>query len=133
MNEHRLRDGERQGMTILLVDDDPEIRLIAGILLRSAGHEVVDADSAASAAARLHEQHTDLVLMDVMLGEEDGVTVAAGLLRGLAEPPTLVFLTGATRAEQIARMTAAGAAGIVHKPFDPETFVRMVEQYASGA
>jgi CheY-like chemotaxis protein len=39
-------------MRILLVDDDPEIRLLAGHLLRGAGHEVIDAADAESRVAR---------------------------------------------------------------------------------
>lgn len=105
-------------MNLLLVDDDPEIRLVAGLVLRGAGHVVAEAASAEEAAERLADGTFDVVLLDVMLGEDDGVELAISLLSG-EYPPTLVFLTGATRADQQARMAAAGPAGILHKPFDP--------------
>lgn len=107
-------------MNLLLVDDDPEIRLVAGLVLRGAGHVVTEAASAAEAEVRLTGGTFDAVLLDVMLGEDDGVDLALRLLTG-PDAPRLVFLTGATRADQQARMATAGPAGILHKPFDPAT------------
>lgn len=105
-------------MNLLLVDDDPEIRLVAALVLRGAGHVVTEAASAAEAEAKLAGGVFDAVLLDVMLGEDDGVNLAVRLLAG-DDSPRLVFLTGATRADQQARMALAAPAGILHKPFDP--------------
>ncbi|MEX0907930.1 MAG: response regulator [Gemmatimonadota bacterium] len=111
-------------MDVLLVDDDAEIRLIAALVLGSAGHSVREAASFEEARACILHAVPDLVLMDVMLGDEDGVVAAVRLLEPLdARRPPLIFLTGAVRPEQTARMMRAGAAGIVHKPFDPATLV----------
>ncbi|HUF50481.1 MAG TPA: response regulator [Longimicrobiales bacterium] len=115
-------------MHVLIVDDDPEIRLIAGFLLQSAGHAVAEATDAADATRQLAAAQPDVVLMDVMLGSEDGIAVATQLLADLPVRPPLIFLTAATRPEQVERMRAAGAAGIVHKPFDPDTFVSTIER-----
>ena len=114
---------------VLLVDDDPEIRLIVTHLLRSAGYVVDEADDSRSAAAALSAAVPDVLLMDVMLGSENGVETAAALFRSIAgPPPRLIFLTGAVRAEQFERMNAAGAAGIIHKPFDPDSFLSLFER-----
>jgi CheY-like chemotaxis protein len=117
---------------VLIVDDDPEIRLIAGHLLRAAGHFVAEAEDGAAAADALDRHRPDILLMDLMLGAEDGVETAAALLRGSAARPRLIFLTGATQPAQRARMDAAGAAGILEKPFDPATFVAHFESLAGG-
>jgi CheY-like chemotaxis protein len=109
-------------MRVLLVDDDPEIRLIAGFLLRQAGHDVVEADGTAAALAAAASGRPDVVLMDVMLGDEDGVELA-DRVRGLTpHPPPVVFLSGVAREEQLQRLRAAGPAGIIRKPFDPASF-----------
>jgi CheY-like chemotaxis protein len=114
---------------VLLVDDDPEIRLIVTHLLRSAGYVVDEAGDSRSAAAALSAAVPDVVLMDVMLGSENGVETAAALFRSIAgPPPRLIFLTGAVRAEQFERMNSAGAAGIIHKPFDPDSFLSLFER-----
>lgn len=115
---------------VLIVDDDPQIRLIASHLLRAAGHDVAEAGDGGAAADALDRHCPDILLMDLLLGAEDGVETAAALLRGSAARPRLIFLTGATRPEQRARMEAAGAAGILEKPFDPSTFVTDFESLA---
>ncbi|HEX2166518.1 MAG TPA: response regulator [Longimicrobiales bacterium] len=113
-------------LRVLLVDDDPEIRLIVTHLLRGAGYDVDEAADAGSAQAAISARTPDVVLMDIMLEKEDGVDTAAALFRSMAgPPPRLIFLTGAVRAEQFERMNAAGAAGIIHKPFDPDAFLSL--------
>jgi CheY-like chemotaxis protein/HPt (histidine-containing phosphotransfer) domain-containing protein len=116
-------------LRVLLVDDDPEIRLIVTHLLRGAGYVVDEAEDARSAANAIAAAAPDIVLMDVMIGAEDGVDTAAALFRSMAASlPRLVFLTGAVRAEQFERMNAAGASGIIHKPFDPDSFLSLFER-----
>lgn len=114
---------------VLLVDDDPEIRLMVTHLLRGAGYAVAEAGDGRSAADAITAAIPDIVLMDVMLAGEDGVDTAAALFRSMAAPlPRLIFLTGAVRAEQFERMNSAGAAGIIHKPFDPDSFLSLFER-----
>lgn len=120
---------EAPALRVLLVDDDPEIRLMVTHLLRGAGYVVDEAEDAAGAADVAGRVVPDVILMDVMLDTEDGVEAAAALYRSMAAPhPRLVFLTGAVRAEQFERMNAAGAAGIIHKPFDPDSFLSLFER-----
>lgn len=121
-------------MNILIVDDDAEIRLIAGVVLRSAGHDVREAATSAEADALIIESVPDLLLMDVMLGDDDGVDTAVRLLESLGDDrPRLIFLTGAVRSEQTARMMRAGAAGIVHKPFDPASLADALRGILDGS
>ena len=120
-------------MNVLLVDDDPEIRLLASYVLRGAGHNVEEAEDGAAAATILRHARIDVLLMDLMLEREDGVEVAARLLQDIAPRPRLVFLTGAVRSEQHARMRAAGADGILEKPFDPVTLPARLHELTGGA
>jgi CheY-like chemotaxis protein len=69
----------------------------------------------------------DVILMDVVLGEADGVA-AAERLRAALGPVPLIFLTGRTQPDEVARLHAAGARGVVAKPFDPRSLVRAVER-----
>lgn len=121
-------------LRVLLVDDDPEIRLIVTHLLRGAGYDVAEASDARSAEKAIADATPDVVLMDITLDDEDGVNIAAALFRAMAAPPPrLIFLTGAVRAEQFERMNAAGAAGIIHKPFDPDSFLSLFARMAGLA
>lgn len=117
-------------MTILLVDDDPLVRLAAGHALGTAGHTVLEADSGAAALAHAQRARLDLLLLDVVLHGEDGRTVAAAL-RALPQHAAtpLVFLTGRADAERDA-LLALGAAGVIGKPFDLTTLAAEVERLA---
>lgn len=107
------------GGRILLVDDDAGIRLLAGHVLRRAGYTVdaaADAAGALDAAAR-HEP--DLLVLDVILGDEDGTRLAAALRSACPGAPPVVFLTSASA--DAGRLRDAGGAAVVAKPFDPDT------------
>jgi CheY-like chemotaxis protein len=120
-------------MNVLLVDDDPELRFIAAFLLRQAGHDVVEAGDDAEAAAACASSVPDVILMDVLLGAADGVAVAAALRSGCEQPPPVIFLTGVARDDQLARLHAAAPAGIIRKPFQPDTFAATVQRLLDGA
>ena len=103
---------------ILLVDDDPDIRLVARLALRSRGWLVDVAASGAEALRSVSESSPDLILLDVMLGGETGVD----LLKKLPTDLPVVFLTARTD------IAGDGAAGVIHKPFDPGGLAGQVEE-----
>jgi DNA-binding NarL/FixJ family response regulator len=77
--------------SILVVDDDPAFRELAGRLLADAGIEVVaQADSADAAIRAAMEAKPDAVLVDVDLPDRDGITLA-GELRALPWRPRVVL------------------------------------------
>lgn len=107
---------------ILLVDDDPDIRLIARLALRRGGWRVDVAGSGAEALRLLEECAPDLILLDVMLEGETGLD----LMKRLPEGMPVILLT--------ARMDLAGdgAAGVVRKPFDPGGLAGQIEAIWRG-
>lgn len=117
-------------MTILIVDDDADIRLIASVLLAGAGHTVIEARNGQEAIQAYSREQPDLVLMDLILDDEDGVDVAEQLR--VIGPAPVAFLTGAARPEQLQRIQAAAPAGILPKPFDPAGFVAAVTACLPG-
>lgn len=66
---------------ILLVEDAPINREAVSRLLRSAGHEVVCAANGAEALARLKETNPQLIVLDQMMPEVDGLTFLSGIRR----------------------------------------------------
>src|SRR3712207_4440955 len=64
---------ERAGCRILVVDDDPAIRQLLCDLLESEGYAAADAPDAASGLARLREERFDLVVLDRLLPDADGL------------------------------------------------------------
>jgi two-component system, OmpR family, response regulator len=108
---------------VLVVDDEPDIRLIARLALeRLGGLQVTEADGADAAVAALTDAPPDVVLLDVMMPGTDG---PATLARLRAHPAgvdlDVVFLTASVQRAEIARLHQLGVRGVLAKPFDPTT------------
>jgi two-component system KDP operon response regulator KdpE len=115
-------------LTVLVVDDDPSIRLLCRLNLELAGHRVVEAGTLDDAAAAAVGERPQVVLLDVHVGSGDGVAFLAEL-RGLLPEVRVVMLTGTA---DTAAIRAAGADAIVPKPFDPVSLVATIEGLAAG-
>ena len=104
-------------LKVLLVDDEPLARLRLRALLQDCADppsEIVgEAGDAAAAQALLHERPCDLLLLDIGLPGPDGLQLAAAL-RGLAAPPSVVFVTA--HAEHALRAFELDAADYLTKP-----------------
>jgi CheY-like chemotaxis protein len=107
-------------LTILVVDDDPDIRRMAALSLeRIGGFRVQVASSGDEALALVAQEKPDAVLLDVTMPGRDGpATLQAlrALPAGRSVP--VVFFTATSSDAESARLCALGAVGIVPKPFD---------------
>ncbi|MGH8493426.1 MAG: ATP-binding SpoIIE family protein phosphatase [Moraxellaceae bacterium] len=109
-----------QRLRILVADDSPTDRLIMEILLKRQGH-VVDAVADGLAAVQHFEASPpDLVLLDVMMPEMDGIS-AARRMRELAgnELIPIIFLTSLNDARDLAACLEAGGDDFLSKPYNP--------------
>jgi DNA-binding NarL/FixJ family response regulator len=80
--------------TVIVVDDDPGFRLLAGQLLTDSGFTVVgDAGDGYQAVAVARKLRPDIVLVDIQMPGPDGFWVARQLLAE-ATPPTVVLISG---------------------------------------
>ncbi len=108
---------------ILYVEDEEDIRMVGEMSLADVGgFEVRACASGPEALAAAVAFAPDLLLLDVMMPGMDGPTVLRDL-RALPEPVTApaIFMTAKIMAAEIAELKAAGALGVVPKPFDPMT------------
>ena len=106
--------------TILVVDDDPDIRRIAALSLQRIGGFCVSLAASAQEALELARRALpDLLLLDVSMPGTDGPAMLAALR---ADPATervpVVFLTAMASDDQIARLRALGVLDVISKPFD---------------
>lgn len=118
-------------MHVLLIDDDPEIRMLAGFVLDAAGHRVTFAESGAEGIAAARTS-CDLVLLDYRLGDMTGVEVLPALLAAAPARP-VVFLTGTDDPATTRALVDAGAVAVIVKPFDPEALAPRIEQILESA
>lgn len=102
---------------LLIVDDDERIRSLLTKFLRQNGFLVTGAQDAAQARQILAGLVFDLVLLDVMMPGEDGVSFCHDLRRDLAVPVLMLTARGET-SDRIAGLEA-GADDYLSKPFEP--------------
>lgn len=104
---------------ILVVDDDRRIRALLESYLNSHGFRVTVAANAAEARDRMRAMIFDLVVLDVMMPGETGVSLAQGLRAARSDVPILMLSARAESADRITGL-AAGSDDYLTKPFEPE-------------
>jgi two-component system response regulator MtrA len=109
---------------VLVVDDDPALAEMLGIVLRREGIEPVFVSSGADALPTFRATRPDLVLLDLMLPGRDGLDVCRDL-RSHSNVP-IVMLTARSDTVDVVRGLEAGADDYVVKPFKPAELVARV-------
>ncbi len=110
---------------ILVVDDDAHIRDVVRFALEKAGHEVSEASDGRAALAQFASLPADLVVLDILMPEMDGLEVCRELRRSSEVP--ILFLS--SRDEEFDRVLGLelGADDYVVKPFSPRELVARVK------
>lgn len=110
-------------VTCLIVDDMPNIRLVAKQILLNMGCEsVLEASTGEDALKLLSDHAVDLVLLDWILPHMSGIACLQAIR---SDPKTshirCVMVTAVCKEDHVREAIAAGAAGYVVKPFSPRT------------
>jgi two-component system, OmpR family, KDP operon response regulator KdpE len=112
--------------TVLVVDDEPAIRLLCRVNLELEGYRVVEATSLAEARRQLAEGAIAAVLLDMRIGNERGETLL-GELRDAGVP--VIVVTGSA---EIDSEWAKDADAVLGKPFAIDELLRAVHSVAKG-
>lgn len=108
---------------MLVVDDDPSLRLLCRVNLELEGYRVVEAESVAAAQKALDEEDVDVILLDVHLGNQDGLTLLPAISDlGLA----VALLTGSPGVH------LPEGATVIGKPFSIEELSQTVRRLAGS-
>ncbi len=112
---------------VLIVDDDPAMRLLCAVNLQLAGLDVLEAPDGRRALARARADRPDLVVTDIAMPDLDGFQLAEALRRDRrTRRIPLIFLSGQVADQNRVRACELGALAYLTKPFDPETFSKLV-------
>ena len=101
----------------LVVDDDVAIREMVAMTLEKSGFDVVRAGSSSQARRALRERHPDIVICDIYMPGDDGLSVL-GDVQETPDPPPVILMTARGSVETAARAAEAGAFDYLAKPFD---------------
>ncbi len=113
----------------LVIDDDPDIRMLVEISLeRIGGWRVVSADNAAAGIDLAREHQPAVVLMDVMMPKMDGVEAARILLGdpSTADIPIVLLTARAVVGGEDPPWVGVAIRGVIAKPFSPRTLAQEV-------
>ena len=112
--------------TILVVDDEAMMLKLCFQILRRGQHEVFQAAAGPEALQLLRERPVDLALLDVMMPQMNGITLAGCIQR--MYPKTKVLLMTGYRQSEIEQIAGKeNPYRIIWKPFKAESLLRMIE------
>jgi diguanylate cyclase (GGDEF)-like protein len=122
----------QRGLRLLVVDDDPGLRILLRTTFEVVDIEVEEADSAELARVKIAEHPPDVVVLDVNMPGTDGLTFCRELK---ADPATaqigVVLLSGSEGGTELAAQ-ASRADAFLRKPFSPLELLNAVERIAGG-
>lgn len=110
---------------VLLVDDEAPLRESLTYTLQKEGYEVTTADNGHTAIKQFHKQVPDIVLLDLMLPEVDGMEVC-WRIRAFSKVP-IVMLTAKDQDIDKVRGLEAGADDYVTKPFNTRELLARIK------
>jgi DNA-binding NtrC family response regulator len=118
-----------KGMRILVVDDDAVVLASCRRILGAEGHQVTSSSSVREALEILERQEFDLLLVDVIMPEYDGIQLIGKVRQNRATMPILV-MSGYPTPETISSGLRMGATHFIAKPFTPQELIAAVNKAA---
>lgn len=115
--------------SVLIVDDEPMTRNLLRLMLERAGFEISEAEDGLQALLMVAERPPDLLLLDVMMPNMDGLTVCEKL-RAQAETAVLpvVMLSARISPEMVKEGIKVGATRYLGKPINREELIETIRE-----
>ena len=110
---------------ILVVDDEKEIRDLVGIYLRNEGYEVILAGTGLEALKVIGEQEVDLIVLDIMMPEVNGIDACMEIRKNSNVP--IIMLSAKTEDIDKIMGLSVGADDYLAKPFNPLELIARVK------
>ena len=113
--------------TILVVDDDPQLRTVCRTTLEEAGYSVREAANGKEALAALDVTAIDLVALDLSMPDMDGFEFLR-VVRVRSPKPKIIVMSGFMGGTMLPTAKLFGAVATLAKPFSPESLLSAVEE-----
>lgn len=112
---------------ILVIDDEPIVRISCARILGPEGYDVQSVDSGMKGLALMEKEAFRLVLLDLKMPDMDGIEVLEKITA--AWPGTkVVMITGYSTAETAVQALRFGACNFIEKPFTPDILISTVQE-----
>ena len=118
------------GVTVLVVDDEANMRRVLEIMLKQLGHRVLVAADGGQALAVLEREKVDLVLTDLRMPVADGIELLRGMAARSVTAPAIVMTAQGSIASAVEAMKL-GAQDYLLRPFDMEVLELSIERVLS--
>ncbi len=119
--------------SILVVDDEADIRSLVKEILSEEGYQVEVASSGAEARSLRQQQQPDLILLDIWMPDVDGITLLREWSATTQDGCPVVMMSGHGTVETAVEATRLGAVDFVEKPLSIAKLLRTVERGLEGA
>jgi DNA-binding NtrC family response regulator len=113
---------------ILVVDDEPDIRGLVQDILTDEGYTVVGAENGAAARHAVREHRPDLILLDIWMPDEDGISLLREWLESGAIDCPVIMMSGHATVETAIEATRLGAHDVLEKPISMAKLLITVER-----
>lgn len=119
---------DKKNIKILLVDDEKDILEIIGYNLSKEGYQIITASNGKEAIDKAYQNKPNLIIMDVMMPEMDGIE-ACEIIRKLPELKNTIITFLTARSEDYSQVAGfnAGADDYIAKPIKPKVLISKVE------
>jgi CheY-like chemotaxis protein len=119
--------GNRRLSTILIADDEEEVRDVVRQILEEKGYEVVEARDGVEALQAVSQFKVDLIVLDLVMPEKEGIETLRILVRSHSGIKILA-ISGAFSGLMLECAKSLGADDVLKKPFSCEAILQKVEQ-----
>lgn len=121
-----LKAGKRQ-LTILIVEDDQDLRESLAAALRDEGYDALSAQDADEAITSVKAHKVNIIFMDICLPDMNGVKVYKAIKK-IQPAATTVMMTGFFVQDLVNAAISAGAYDVLYKPFTMDDILKMIKK-----
>lgn len=117
-------------MKILIVDDSAQNRKLLAVLLRDLGYETIEAENGIEAVLRAREEGVQLIIMDLIMPEMDGLSALQAIRRDEATKGIpVVALTASALRGQKEYFIGEGFDDYITKPIELDVFIQSIKKH----
>ncbi len=120
------------GQSILMIEDDDLLSEVVASLLELEGYRVTLAEDGAVGLKRVAEQHYDLILLDLLMPQIDGVRFVRMMKDRMPDPPPVLVISASATGQILEDIKAEGVFDVLRKPVQPALLLARVAQVLAG-